>query len=150
MFHNQGNSCKNGVKQVKTKQRGSAIVIAIFVIMVMALLGVALVKILSSSAESVAYEVIGTRAYATAQTGAQWQLLEVFPHDRNTATACKNNIIAPNLSNVEGLANCRATVSCNDDGVFDGKTYYVITSVGQCAIGGVITSRTVEIEARSL
>ena len=147
--HNQSHDYKHGVNPFKNKQKGSAIVVAIFVIVVLALLGAGLVKILSSSAESVAYEVIGTRAYAAAQTGAQWQLLEIFPHDTNTKTACKNNIIEPDFSNLEGLASCQATVSCNDD-VFDGTTYYVITSVGQCAVGGVITSRTVKIEARSL
>jgi len=150
MFHSQGHQYNDGVKQVKNKQRGSAIVIAIFVIVVMALLAAGLVKILSSSAESVAYEVIGTRAYAAAQTGAQWQLLEVFPHNTNTATACKSNIAEPDLSSVEGLEFCQAKVSCDDSGTFEGTTYYVITSVGQCSFGGVITSRTVTIEARSL
>ncbi|MBA6348451.1 MULTISPECIES: type II secretory pathway component [unclassified Colwellia] len=138
------------VIQVTAKQKGSAIVIAIFVIVVMALLGAGLVKILSSSAESVAYEVIGTRAYAAAQTGAQWQLLEVFPHDTDIRTTCQNIIIEPDFSNVKGLENCEALVTCNDDGEFDGTTYYIITSTGQCSIGGVITSRTVKIEARSL
>jgi MSHA biogenesis protein MshP len=150
MFHSKNKHCKLRENQVKTKQKGSAIVIAIFVIVVMALLGAALVKILSSSAESVAYEVIGTRAYAAAQTGAQWQLLEVFPHNTNTATACKNFITEPDLSNVKGLEYCQATVNCDDGGTFTGTTYYVITSVGQCSFGGVITSRTVIIEARSL
>jgi len=141
---------KHSVNLVNTQQKGSAIVIAIFVIVVMALLGAGLVKILASSAESVAYEVIGTRAYAAAQTGAQWQLLEIFPHDTDTRTACQSTITEPDLSNVEGLEYCAATVTCNDDGEFDGTTYYIITSTGQCSFGGVITSRTVEIEARSL
>ncbi|MFB0980306.1 MAG: type II secretory pathway component [Alteromonadaceae bacterium] len=148
--YNQVNRYKHDLNQINTKQKGSAIVIAIFVIVVMALLGAGLVKILSSSAESVAYEVIGTRAYAAAQTGAQWQLLEVFPHDTGTRTACQSTITEPDFSNVEGLKDCTATVTCNDDGEFDGTTYYIITSTGQCSIGGVITSRTVEIEARSL
>jgi len=148
--HNQVNDHKYSLKQITNKQKGSAIAIAIFVIVIMALLAAGLVKILSSSAESVAYEVIGTRAYAAAQTGAQWQLLEIFPHDTSTRTACKNSIVEPDFSNVEGLGFCQATVSCNDDGEFDGTTYYIITSVGQCSIGGVITTRTVEIEARSL
>jgi MSHA biogenesis protein MshP len=139
----------DGVIQVATKQKGSAIVIAIFVIVVMALLGAGLVKILASSAESVAYEVIGTRAYAAAQTGAQWQLLEVFPHDTDTITACQSTITEPDFSNVEGLDNCYATVECDDD-EFDGTTYYIIKSIGKCEVGGVITSRTVEIDARSL
>jgi MSHA biogenesis protein MshP len=138
------------VIQVTAKQKGSAIVIAIFVIVVMALLGAGLLKILSSSAESVAYEVIGTRAYAAAQTGAQWQLLEVFPHDTGTRTACKGSIVEPDFSNVEGLKGCYATVTCDDGGVFDGITYYIIESKGQCSVGSVITSRTVKLEARSL
>ena len=150
MFHSRCGIYRHSVNQVSNKQKGSAIVIAIFVIVVMALLAAGLVKILSASAESVAYEVIGTRAYAAAQTGAQWQLLEIFPHNSNTSTACKSNIIEPDLSNVEGLRFCTVTVACDDNGVFDGTTYYVITSTGQCSFGGVITSRTVEIEARSL
>lgn len=150
MFHSPVHHYKYARNQIKSKQAGSAIVVAIFVIVVLALLGAGLVKILSSSAESVAYEVIGTRAYAAAQTGAQWQLLEIFPHDTNVKTACKSNIIAPDFSNVEGLSSCQATVTCEDDGLFNGTTYYVITSVGQCSIGGVVTSRTVRIEARSL
>jgi MSHA biogenesis protein MshP len=139
----------DGVIQVTAKQKGSAIVIAIFVIVVMALLAAGLVKILASTAESVAYEVIGTRAYAAAQTGAQWQLLEVFPHDTDAKTACPTPNTEPDFSNVEGLKNCTASVNCDDE-EFDGTTYYVITSTGQCSVGGVITSRTVEIEARSL
>jgi len=141
---------KYSVNLVNTQQKGSAIVIAIFVIVVMALLAAGLVKILASSAESVAYEVIGTRAYAAAQTGVQWQLLEIFPHDTDTKTACQSTITEPDFSNVEGLEYCEATVTCNDDGEFDGTTYYIITSTGQCSVGGVITSRTIEIEARSL
>jgi len=154
MFHSDRSTNvykrKHGENLVNTQQKGSAIVIAIFVIVVMALLAAGLVKILASTAESVAYEVIGTRAYAAAQTGAQWQLLEVFPHDTDTRTACQSTITEPDFSSVEGLKDCTATVTCNDDGEFDGTTYYIITSVGKCEVGGVITSRTVEIEARSL
>ena len=63
----------------KSNHSGSALVIAIFVLVIMTLIGSALIRMQSSSAETVVYEVMGTRAYAAAQTGIQWQLTEVFP-----------------------------------------------------------------------
>ena len=67
------------LQALKKNARGSALIMAVFVIVVMTVLGAALMRILSASAESVAYEVLGTRALAAAQTGAQWQLQQVFP-----------------------------------------------------------------------
>ena len=77
------------------RQSGSALVTAIFVLVIMTLLGSALIRMQSSSAETVVYEVIGTRAYAAAQAGVQWQLTELFPLNTAGITLCKNTIIEP-------------------------------------------------------
>jgi MSHA biogenesis protein MshP len=134
------------------QQTGSALVIAIFIIIVLSALGAALVNMLNSSQQGVAYEVLGTRAYTAAQSGLQWQLSEVFPLN-SAAIACRNqadiNTSTPNFTNVEGLGQCSVNVTCTN---FERDTirYYSITSIGQCTLDGEATSRTVEVEARSL
>jgi MSHA biogenesis protein MshP len=131
------------------QQAGSALVIAIFVIIVLSVLGTALVKMLESSQESVAYEVLGTRAYTAAQSGLQWQLAKVFPlSDSPSACADIVNAPLPIFDNTLGLAQCNVSVSC-DDFVHDSIRYYTITSTGECAIGSELTSRKIAVEARS-
>ena len=134
------------------KQRGSALVIAIFVIIVMTLLGTALVRMLSTEAESVAFEVIGTRAFQAAQSGMQWQLQQVFPLGSSgvacpSATSTKSFVNSGNDG--RGLKNCEAKLQCES---FEHKsiTYYQLESTGTCTVGGVKTSRTIAVDARSL
>ncbi len=149
----------------KNNNQGSALVIAIFIIVVMTVLGLALVRMLGASSESVAYEVIGTRAFATAQTGVQWAGREIFPLGSTTARHCDGSIVSesntsfvspqnltpPNgISNNDGLKNCQISSLTCDDLKYDDVAYFTITSTGQCNVGGVITSRTIVIEARSL
>lgn len=150
---------------MKNKQQGSALVIAIFIIVVMTLLGAALVRMIAASAESVAYEVIGTRAYATAQTGAQWAGREIFPLGVATANHCDGSTVETSnttfvspqtlnppatLSNNDGLKGCVISQLECADLKYDGVAYFTITSTGQCTVAGIITTRTIIIEARSL
>jgi len=152
-------------RNVTKNQQGSALVIAVFIIVVMTILGLALVRMLNTSSESVAYEVIGTRAYATAQTGIQWAGREVFPLGTGSARHCNGTVVtaASTGSGVEeklsppsgikdsaGLANCKISELKCKDLKYDGVTYFTITSTGQCDVSGVTTSRSIVIEARSL
>ncbi|PCI56406.1 MAG: type II secretory pathway component [Gammaproteobacteria bacterium] len=148
--------CRSFYSRNKASQSGSALVIAIFVLVIMTLLGSALIRMQSSSAESVVYEVMGTRAYAAAQTGLQWQLTEVFPLNTTGITLCKRNnngdieINEPTISGIEGLENCEFNITCDDRIEHDGVQYYTLTSIGSCQVAGINTSRTIEIEARNI
>ena len=134
---------------------GSSLVIAIFVIVVMSLLGAALVKMMDSSQENVAFEVLGTRAYTAARTGVQWQLAQLFPvglNSESVKTCDSVNNDLPDISNIPGLQGCLIVdpIEC-EDFLHDGNVrYYTITSVGQCNINGEVTSRVIEVEARSM
>ena len=144
MFHNL--TAING----KRSQHGSALVIAIFVLVIMTLIGSALIRMQSSSGEAIVYEVMGTRAYAAAQTGIQWQLSQLFPLNSNSAL-CANPINEPDVSNTPSLENCWFNiVTCNSDVSHAGVQYYTVTSTGSCSIGGIDTSRTIAVEARSI
>lgn len=134
------------------QQVGSALVIAIFVLVVFTLLALALVRILSSSSESVVYEVLGTRAYSAAQTGANWQMMHLFPHQGTAALSCAqlNALARPDISLVDGLQNCQILSTQCQSLVDQGTTFYTLESVGECSTGEVTTSRTVRVDARSV
>ncbi len=156
-------------KSTPAKQRGSALVLALFIMVVMLLLGAALVRMLSSSGEAIAYEVVGTRAYNAANSGLQAKLAALFPLS-NTAMQCDevtsvtlltegalapadtvDTNYLPNLNNSSGLANCSvARLSCSNFKQY-GVTYYKLTSTGECKMdGSSVTSRTVVVEARTV
>ncbi len=129
--------------------KGSALVITIFIIVVMTLIGTALVKTLSTSAETVVYEVLGTRALQAAQTGLQQQLQRIFP--LKPATGACIDISNVDLSATSGLEHCKIIeATCDDSVVVSGNKYYTITSTGECEVAGVFTSRSVEVQARDL
>ena len=130
------------------RQYGSALVLAIFIIVVMSVLGAALIRMPSSSATSVAYEVIGTRAFLAAQVGIQRQLQQMFPLN-GAAVDCQ--ALPPiSFSSVAGLENCDVSNVCAIPFEHDTIKYNTITSTGQCDINGEKVSRTIEVEARSL
>lgn len=79
MFLNPSFQNKRLTSGSRTGQQGSSLVIAIFILVVMLLLGVALTRVLSTSSETIAYEVVGARAYQAANIGLQRRLTELFP-----------------------------------------------------------------------
>ena len=143
-------------------QKGSALVLAIFIIVVMTVLGAALTRMMSSSAETIAYEALGTRAYMAAQSGVEWKLQQLFPLGSNSQVNCSTAManIPPDISTTEGLKSCQIQVNNPADWCTqfdnDGTRYYTVVSTGQCFIEGdggdiiELTSRTIEVEARSL
>ncbi len=57
---------------MKTLQHGFSIVSAIFLLVVLAFLGVAMVSFSTSQQQSQAMDVMGSRAYHAAQAGIEW------------------------------------------------------------------------------
>ena len=134
------------------KQNGSALVMAIFIIIVVLLLATAVSRVLSSSATTIAYQVVGTRAFAAANSGAEYQLKQIFPL-KTSATEPPNvcNDVIDKVLLSDGLKNCRFSVVCEPSFSFDGVNYLRFKSTGTCELdNGNYTSRTVEIQARSL
>ena len=129
----------------KIRQRGSALVIAVFIIVVMLGLVLALARLLTTSSQSVVYEVQGTRAFFAAQSGLETSLSELL---FSQSIACPFTIPAQVFA-VAGLQGCSAEVSCATPYTAEGIIVYQITSKGQCtAVNGEITSRTMQIEVR--
>jgi MSHA biogenesis protein MshP len=129
-------------------ERGSALIVAVFIIVIMTLLGTALVRMTNSSAETIAYEVLGARAYNAAQSGLQKKLVDIFPLEPAIGVCSGPELY--DFSTIKGLESCKAiNVDCIDSEI-SGVNYYTITSTGRCEVGGVLTTRKIEVKARKL
>ncbi|WP_281559621.1 MSHA biogenesis protein MshP [Thalassomonas sp. RHCl1] len=144
-------------------QRGSALMLALFVLTVLLLLGAALMRTLSSSSETIVQEVLGTRALAAANSGMQAHLLLLFPHDANE-DSCPANATY-DFDGIAGLDHCSATVTCTalyTDGTHLNRkgfsvAYFSLESTGNCGTGVmaqdskniVLSSRRVQVEAKT-
>ncbi len=148
-------------------QHGSSLVLALFVIIILSLLGSVLMRMISTSSETVSQEVLGTRAYMAANSAMQAKLQQLFP--LNSSATCPLAPIAPSVEthnfstsgmNIDGLYDCTAEVSCSwyaTHPITD-ERFYRLTSTGECGSGAieadsqavVISSRTIQVEARSL
>ncbi|KUM53954.1 type II secretory pathway component [Rheinheimera sp. EpRS3] len=130
------------------KQRGSALVIAVFVIVVMLALAVGLSRLLISSSETVVYEVQGTRALFAAQSGLDIALTQLFPLN-GTAAGC-GVVTASRSFNADSLQSCNVSISCTPftNAAPDSITLFQLSSTAECTAGGFQTRRTVQIEVR--
>lgn len=140
------------------KQQGSAILLALFILVVLALLAISLLRLLSDSNRSVANEVYGTRALLAAHSGVELGLVTLFPLTNGQGEACWNGDLtySGGLANQPGLPNCSVAVQCTSTLGPDGQTYYRITSEGVCSTSSganeeaIFVARTLEVEARGL
>jgi len=152
-------SHKIGTLSLSQSIKGSALMLALFVMIVLMLLGTALVNVLVTSSESIAQEVYGTRALMAANSAMQMELQKLFPLD-GSETYCQSESVPeesfPNFSDIPGLSNCDATTTCIRYATHEGISYFRLTSTGNCGeisagnVDSIKSSRTVQVEARSL
>lgn len=127
-------------------QRGSALVIAVFVIVVMLAVVLSLSRLLLSSSESLVYEVQGSRAFFAAQSGLELALTRVFP-----LSGAPNCSALSLVFNDEGLPGCRVEVSCQALSLPVGNVatvLYQLNSIGVCTADNFVTSRELVLEVR--
>lgn len=128
------------------KQRGSMLVIALFIIIVLAILGLAMLRMLAASADSVVSEVYGQRALNAARAGVERSIAAAFP-----VVGASNCMASDNFTftSTPGLSNCGYQSSCSvvsvvDDG--DSYQYFRFTAQGQCIAGDTVVSRNVSVD----
>ncbi|MHB1117525.1 hypothetical protein [Sideroxyarcus sp. TK5] len=75
---------------MKKIQRGFSIITAIFLLVVLSFLGIAMVSFSTSQHESSAMDVMGARAFQAAKVGIEWGAYQVLPNSGGAfATACR-------------------------------------------------------------
>lgn len=143
---------------IPNKQKGAALAVVIFIIVVMALIGASLVRLLSSGSNAVVSEVSGSRAYHAAQSALQLTLTDLFPLNATGANTslCSARVVgnpAPLLTSytytAAGLASCSADVYCDQlelTAPFQGH-HFRLRAQGICTVGTETYSREILIEA---
>ena len=125
-------------------EQGFSLPVAIFILVIMALIAVAAVSIMETGQSGVSNDVMSTRAFYAAESGAQTILAQIFPLNAGTAN-CQASYPTQTF-NIMGLANCTASTQCNLRSV-GSRTYYTITSTGNCTSGDINATRQIELMA---
>jgi len=127
------------------RQQGFSLPVAILVVVLLSILGAAMIELTATGQRSVSADVIGTRAFYAAETGAQYGLGRLFP----LSGGAPNCAAATVSLGVPGLAGCKAHVTCTGPTVLNGHSFFRLTSTGQCAAGGDRATRVVQVGART-
>ena len=131
------------------QQRGSALIIGVFVITVMFLLASALINIVQDSDTALTQEVWGTRAFAAANSGADAALAQLFPLNTaaNATATCASVSSSWVPPDVVGFHACSVSLRCTSYSV-GAVIQYRINSTAVCESGDTRVSRQIEVEAR--
>lgn len=141
------------------KQRGAALAMAVFIIVVLSLVGLSLVNLLNKSTEATVSDVLGTRAEFAAQSAANAFLVTLFasPNSidgsqceaRTGGLAPRQNDSTPNnysySADAEGLRQCQVEVFCDSVDI-NQRNHYRIESIAVCEAGDFSYSRNLLIE----
>jgi len=93
-------------------QHGFSIITAIFLLVVLSFLGIAMVSFSTSQHQSSAMDVMGSRAYQAARAGIEWAAYQVVnsPASAASAVGCATNFAANDLKGSLGpftvVVNC--------------------------------------------
>lgn len=149
---------RNHIFPARTQQ-GSALVIAIFIIVVMSILAAVLVRVLITGSQATIDETYGARAFHAANSGAQvflTRLISVCDPEDDTCGADQTQIDTSvcngpqptNTFSAPGLQGCRAEVECT---IYNFTTNYNVAllrieSTGYCEAGRFNYSRHILVE----
>jgi MSHA biogenesis protein MshP len=140
------------------QQRGAALAVAVFIIVVMGLIGMAMVRILGDASSATVSEVLGARAQAAARSGAETLLVELYPlgsadADINVCPSRTGNlptsVVVQTSYAIDGLANCSTTVLCDQAELTTPYTgvHFRILAQGSCNAGDMTYSKEIMLEA---
>lgn len=108
------------------KQTGVSVVTAIFLVVILALMGTGMVSILTTSQQSISQEITSAKAYMAARSCLQWGIYQAaYPA---TVPLESNNTFNDNTS---GLFNTRCETTKINTINADGLTFYNITATGK-------------------
>lgn len=118
-------------------QQGFSIVTAIFLLVVLSFLGIAMVTFSTTQHQSSAMDVMGSRAYQAARAGIEWAAHQVVnsPASAAAATACTTNFAAGSLGGT--LSPFAVNVSCTSTSYIEnGSTVWVYDVTSTATTGG--------------
>jgi len=114
-------------------QRGFSLVSAIFLLVVIAALGVFALTLSATQQQSAALDVMGARAYQAARTGIEWGAYQVLPNSAvGFAASCRAGTASQAVAPLPGtLAGFSVSVQCTSTAHSEASatvTVYQLTS----------------------
>ncbi|WP_404401336.1 hypothetical protein LG288_01525 [Idiomarina seosinensis] len=140
------------------KQQGAALAMAIFIIVILSFVGLAVVKILGDASKATVSDVYGTRAMFAARSGAEIFLTQIMSDPNSIDSAqCAARVAGDSpqqtdtasnfaFNDLTGLSLCEAEVYC-DYHEFDDRNHFRIEAIGRCSVGANDYSRVLTLEA---
>ena len=128
--------------ELKFKQRGLGLPVALFIIVIMSLIAVAVNQLSVSSSQSYSQNVLSTRAFYAAESGAQLRAEDTLSP---AACVCNGGADVTYNFTVTGLNQCSAETNCTSFSA-NGNTYCTIVSIGRC--NNTVAERTVEVRLK--
>lgn len=134
---------------------GGLLPVAIFIIVIMSILGVTMHRLLADAGRSNVTDVYGARADAAARSGAEIMLTQIFPLNAvpNATGVCVNRGDALNPQTItfqsQGLVGCQTTIACDVlelEDPYQGLNFR-IRAEGRCEVGGSTYSKQLILEA---
>ena len=134
-------------------QAGFSVPMAIFILVVVSMLGVAMINSLNRGQESVAREVVSLRALLAAESAAELGLNCALEQG---GCGCANTVVgftamtglSPITYTGDGLANCVANVLCRTVEI-NSVDYFAIRSSAECGPTSDRAHRIVEVQAHN-
>jgi MSHA biogenesis protein MshP len=128
-------------------QRGFALVIAIFIVVVLALIGIMMVTIGGVQRATAAAAAQGTRAYYAARSGIEWGAFQALQNG-NCAASTSFAPAAPGLNGFNVTVQCSSTQHKERS---DTYYVYVITSTAASGVFGTsdYVSRQIQVTVTS-
>lgn len=152
MYPKASHQKRNSLK-LPRRQGGFLIPLAIFIVVVMGLLAIALARTTTQTGLATAQELLSLQAFYAAESGAQHGMNVLFFPDASNRAAVNARCVslneAPSFGSAPGLAACSAQVTCvcADCAPTDATSYYTLTSIGSCGAGAISAQRTVRVGA---
>ena len=110
------------------KQAGVSVVTAIFLVVILSLMGIGMVSLISTSQQSISQEFTSAKAYMAGRSCLQWGMYQAV---YSGATGSNTT----NFNNANSGLNSTRCVTVTDSIVNDGLTFFNITATAD--IGGV-------------
>lgn len=145
-----GQHVDHGRPSAPSRESGFSLPVAIFILVVLALLGTAMTRLIATSSQSVAYEILSTRAFYAAESGVQWGMNRLFPPGGGGGSCAAAGGTLSFSQN--GLGGCSATVSCSGPAAVTAsgggsQNHFRLTSTGSCGTGADSATRRIEVGA---
>jgi len=128
-------------------ERGFAAISAVFILVVLAGLGVALVTISSGQQRAQAFDVLGMKAYQAAHAGMEDAMYEVLHNGACPGTPAF--ALTGTLSDFSVQINCSAVPASFNDGGSIGVYQITVTSCNRAACPGTAGDGYMERELRA-